>query len=100
MIDPKYDLTIEDDCLKCPYCGEEDTGAWEIDFNDDKVEIECDCGKKFWGEKCVKTDYRGQADCGLNGEEHDLEPTGHKGQSKCKTCGEYVHEMSDVEDKA
>lgn len=93
MIIVKYDGTIESHCLKCPYCSHEDSDAWETLTNDDdRYEIECECGKKFWGEKCVKVDYRGEADCELNNEKHDLEPTGNKGQSKCKTCGQYVHE--------
>ena len=92
MIDVKYDLTIEGNGLKCPYCDSIDTDAWEINFNDDKIEIECDCGKKFWGEKCVMIDYRGEADCELNNEKHDLEPTGNKGQYKCKVCGQHTYD--------
>ena len=91
MINVKYDRTIESDCLKCPYCDSENSDTWEIDFNDDKIEIECDCGKKFWGERCTMITYRGEADCELNKEKHDLEPTSNKGQFECKICGEYIH---------
>jgi len=99
MIITKYDRTIERDCLKCPYCDNEDSDAFEMDFNDDKIEIECDCGKKFWGEKCVTIDYRGEADCELNGEEHDLEPTGNEGQQECKTCGQYIHDRDKIQEE-
>lgn len=92
MINPEYDSTYESDCLKCPYCEQEDKDAWEINFNDDKVEIECDCGKKFWGEMVQMISYRGEADCELNGNKHALESTGNKGQSKCKICGQYIHD--------
>ena len=100
MIIVKHDRTIESHCLKCPYCGNEDQDAWEtLDKDDDKYEIECEsCGKKFWGEKCVMIDYRGEADCELNGEEHDLEPTKNKGQQECKTCGQYVHDMDKIQE--
>ncbi len=91
-MDEEFDNTIEMDCLKCPYCGLENTDAWEINFNDDKIEIDCECGKKFWGERVVTVDYRGNADCKLNNQEHNLVSTGLKSQFKCKICGEYVHE--------
>ena len=92
MINEEFNMTIENDGLKCPYCGLEDNDAWEINFNDDKIEIDCDCGKAFWGTTVITTDYRGEADCELNKEKHDLESTGNEGQFKCKVCGQFVHD--------
>ncbi len=91
MINVKYDSTYESACLKCPYCGQENGDAWEIEFDDGQIEIECDCGKKFWGSESRIINYEGQADCELNGGKHDLEPTGNEGQFKCKICGQYIH---------
>jgi len=94
-----HNITINSDCLECPYCGSKDEDAWEIDFNDDQVEIECDCGKKFWGTKCVQIDYRGDSDCELNNEKHVLEPTDNKGQFRCKNCNQYIYDLEEKNEK-
>jgi len=97
IISEEYNSTWESDCLKCPYCGNENSDAWEIDFDDDKIEIDCDCGKKFYGLKHVSINYEGEADCELNGGEHKLESTGNEGQYKCNICGKYVHKIEEME---
>jgi len=96
MINPEYDSTYESDCLKCPYCGQENNDAWEINFNDNKIEIECDCGKKFWGSKSTIINYSGEADCKLNGGTHDLIPTSNKGQFECEICGQYTYDRDSL----
>lgn len=95
MINPEFDYTWESDGLKCPYCGQKNTDAWEIDFDDDKLEIECDCGKTFWGTRNTTINYEGKADCELNEQKHDLEPTHNKGQFECKICGQYIYKKKE-----
>lgn len=88
----EFEYTYESYCLKCPYCGAENDHEGVDDIYDDKIEIDCECGKKFWGQKHVTINYEGSADCELNNEKHDLKPTQNKGQSICQTCGQYHHE--------
>lgn len=99
MVESEYDETCESDWLKCPYCGQEDQDAWEINFNDDKIEIECDCGKKFWGSSSTVINYKGEADCELNGDSHKLEPTNNKGQFVCRICGQYKYDNDALSEK-
>jgi len=82
----EIDYTYESVDLKCPYCGEFQSDSWEIDFNDNRVKIECDCGKKFWGSEHITRNYEGNPDCELNGEEHDFEEFSNR-TLKCKKCG-------------
>jgi len=84
----KYEETLESQDLKCPYCGEMIGDSWELNFNDDAVEIECDCGKKFWGSEIVIRDFKGTADCELNNEKHEFEEVTND-CLKCKICGKY-----------
>lgn len=82
----EFEDTYEDDDFKCPYCGEVHSDSWEIGEEGDSVEIECDCGKKYYGELVISRHYKGKADCELNKEEHKLEDIGSC--LKCSICGE------------
>ena len=87
-INVEYEGNLERSDLKCPYCDEFQSDSWEINFNDDRIEIECcECGKKFWGTEIVTRDFKSEADCELNKEEHKFEISG-EGWLKCKVCGE------------
>ena len=86
MITEKYESTFEGKDLKCPYCGEFYSDSWEIDFNDDAIEIECDCGKKFYGSESIIRNYKAEADCELNKENHNFVDT-LNGCEKCSICG-------------
>ena len=88
MITVKYEETLESQDLKCPYCGDFIGDSWEFVTSEDSIEIECDCGKKFWGSEIVIRDFKGTADCGLNNREHEFEDVSSD-CLKCKICGDF-----------
>ena len=99
MINIKYEETLESNDLKCPYCGEFMDDSWEIVKSDDRVEVECECGKKFWASEIVIRDFKGEADCELNGEQHQFEEA-TKDCMKCKVCGEFrLKETEEVQEE-
>jgi len=86
MINTKHEETLEGNDLQCPYCLNWISDSWELVKEDDRVEIDCDCGKKFWGSEQVIRNFKGEADCELNNEEHLFEKN-HTGHWNCKICG-------------
>ena len=88
MIRPKFEETLEDMDLMCPYCNESIGDSWEYNFDDDSIEIECDCGKKFYGSVIETRSYKGRADCVLNGEKHDFKNLKGYNLKKCEICGD------------
>lgn len=92
----KYNLTINNHDVECPYC-EHKYQLESEDYSEDKVTEECeDCGKKFKRYVCFSTDVRAEPDCLINGEQHDPE-TDKNGYISCKTCDAYIgREKQDV----
>lgn len=88
VINIEYEETLESADLKCPYCGEFMIDSGEIVESDDSVEVECDCGKKFWGSEIVIRDFKARADCELNGETHQFDKV-TANCMKCKVCGKF-----------
>ena len=88
-MNPKFEETLEDENLKCPYCGEMISDSWEYRFDGDTIEIECDCGKKFYGDEIVTRSYKGRANCELNGDKHIFEKVKGFDLRICKICGYY-----------
>jgi hypothetical protein len=78
------DFNIQDDEIKCPYCGYEFSDSWE--YGKGESVIECECGKDFhyYGEP--RLDMRVAKDCELNKEEHEFKPY-YKDLLKCDNCG-------------
>jgi hypothetical protein len=58
------------DEITCPYCGYKHEDSWECS---NSGTFDCDkCDKTFSYERIITIDYYSEADCKLNGEEHDL----------------------------
>lgn len=69
----KFDTTINDDNIECPYCGHEHTFESES-FSEDQVITTCDsCDKKFYSYQCLMVDHRSEPDCELNDGDHDYQ---------------------------
>ena len=77
---------IHEVSIKCPYCDKEyRDDDYEVSRKiDDKVELECDCGKNFYAESRIV--FNTYAACELNGQEHDLEETHIPDFFQCKNC--------------
>ena len=86
ITEPEFEDTYEDDEFKCPYCGEEQMDSWEFAKEGDSIEIECSCGKKYYGELVVSRTFKGKGDCELNKEEHNFVDKSKYFQ--CSKCGE------------
>lgn len=80
--------TYESEDLQCPYCKEFISDSWEYNFDDDSLEIECDCGKKFYGSESIIRNYIGKANCELNGTKHNYQKVKDYSFVECKTCGD------------
>lgn len=68
---PKFSNTRDYNYIICPYCG------WKYkpeskDYSEDRIVEKCEeCEKKFYSHQVTVISHHGEADCELNGEEHD-----------------------------
>lgn len=79
-------MEIDNENVLCPYC-QSVCGDWESfsnSYGDESEDFECEsCGKKFTGQRVITVDYRTEADCEMNGEEHEA------GDFHCTKCDVY-----------
>jgi len=80
--------TFESEDLRCPYCKELISDSWECFNEDEESEIECDCGKKFYGYKQISVSYKGVPNCELNNKKHDYIKIESRSFKKCSECGD------------
>jgi hypothetical protein len=82
--------------ITCPYCNDEWSDSWDIDFgyNDDWQTFECEeCGKNFTVCKNTEITYTSKGLCDENNKQHKWEYFNHndgkcKGR-KCVVCDKY-----------
>ncbi len=70
----KYEDTMDDTDMICPYCGYKYQVESE-DYSEDCRIEECDeCGKKYHAYDNFSVSHHAKPDCGLNETEHDWQP--------------------------
>ena len=88
-----FNYHIHNSYVKCPYCDKncDDSEGMVAAQGETRIEIECEhCEKKFFADSSIV--YNTYSDCELNGEKHDLRPSGsHPTVFHCKNC--YYHEV-------
>lgn len=81
-------MEIDGNDVLCPYCqsvcgDHDDFEGYDI-WDEEGIDFECqECGKKFEARRTVTVDYRTEADCKKNGEEHEA------GKYHCTKCDVY-----------
>lgn len=84
-IEPKFDCEYVRNIV-CPHCGSTMEDAWEVEFDDECIEIECgDCKETFGVTKHESVTYSSYC------LEHDFQDDGteaHPDKQTCTRCGE------------
>ena len=82
----KFEETLNDYNVECPYCGDAYQAEAE-DYSEDEREQECDeCGKKYFLHQNFTVTHHARPDCELNGEHHDYQPTNMRGGRSHPFC--------------
>jgi len=86
----KFDETLNDDVVECPYCGYKYQPESE-DYDEDTREEECqECSKKYYLSQSFSVTHHANPDCEINELEHNYETVklNNGGQHDfCTVCG-------------